>query len=58
MGEPWGKPYYRIRDYVRLCARSSTREEPVTLDGREISLPTRAKVPLGVGKPLKSRSCT
>jgi F420-dependent oxidoreductase-like protein len=53
-GEPWGKPYYRIRDYVAIMRKIFAREAPVTHDGREISLPYKGEGSMGVGKPLKS----
>jgi F420-dependent oxidoreductase-like protein len=53
-GEPWGKPYYRIRDYVAIMRKIFAREEPVIHDGREISLPYKGEGAMGVGKPLKS----
>jgi F420-dependent oxidoreductase-like protein len=53
-GEPWGKPYYRIRDYVAIMRKIFVREEPVTHAGREISLPFTGEGAMGVGKPLRS----
>lgn len=53
-GQPWGKPYYRIKDYVTIMKKIWAREEPVTHDGREISLPYTGPGAMGVGKPLKS----
>jgi F420-dependent oxidoreductase-like protein len=53
-GEPWGRPYYRIRDYVTIMRKIFAREEPVTHSGREISLPYTGEGAMGVGKPLKS----
>lgn len=53
-GQPWGKPYYRIKDYVQIMKKIWAREEPVTHDGKEISLPYTGEGALGVGKPLKS----
>jgi F420-dependent oxidoreductase-like protein len=53
-GEPWGKPYYRIRDYVAIMRKIFAREQPVTHNGREISLPYMGEGAMGVGKPLKS----
>jgi F420-dependent oxidoreductase-like protein len=53
-GQPWGRPYYRLRDYVAIMRRIFAREEPVTHDGREISLPYTGEGAMGVGKPLKS----
>ena len=53
-GQPWGKPYYRIKDYVTIMKKIWAREQPVTHDGREISLPFTGDGSLGIGKPLKS----
>src|ERR671927_1912760 len=53
-GQPWGKPYYRVKDYVAIMRKIFKREEPVTHEGREISLPYKGEGALGVGKPLKS----
>jgi F420-dependent oxidoreductase-like protein len=53
-GEPWGRPYYRLRDYVAIMRKIFKREAPVTHDGREISLPYTGEGAAGVGKPLKS----
>ena len=53
-GEPWGKPYWRIRDYVTIMRKIFAREAPVTHDGREIALPYTGPGSLGIGKPLKS----
>ncbi len=53
-GQPWGKPYYRIKDYVAIMKKIWAREEPVTHAGKEISLPYTGPGAMGVGKPLKS----
>ena len=53
-GQPWGRPYYRIKDYVTIMKKIWAREEPVTHDGKEISLPFKGEGSLGIGKPLKS----
>ena len=53
-GQPWGKPYYRIKDYVEIMRKVFRREAPVTHEGREISLPYTGPGAMGVGKPLKS----
>ncbi len=53
-GQPWGRPYWRIRDYVSIMRKVFAREEPVTHDGKEISLPFTGEGALGIGKPLKS----
>jgi F420-dependent oxidoreductase-like protein len=55
-GEPWGSPYYRLRDYMQIMLKIFAREAPVTHDGREISLPYAkdAKGSSGLGKPLMS----
>ena len=36
-GEPWGKPYYRMKDYVAIMRKIFRREGPVTHDGKEYS---------------------
>ena len=53
-GQPWGKPYYRLRDYVQIMRKVLAREEPVTHQGREISLPYTGEGSIGLAKPLKS----
>jgi F420-dependent oxidoreductase-like protein len=53
-GQPWGKPYWRLRDYISIIRKISAREAPVTHDGREISLPYTGEGALGIGKPLMS----
>ncbi|PPQ28331.1 LLM class F420-dependent oxidoreductase [Rhodopila globiformis] len=53
-GQPWGRPYYRLKDTVAIMRKIFRREEPVTHDGKEISLPYHGEGAAGVGKPLKS----
>jgi F420-dependent oxidoreductase-like protein len=53
-GQPWGKPYWRIRDYVAIMRKVFERKDPVAHSGREISLPYTGPGALGVGKPLTS----
>ena len=53
-GQPWGKPYWRVRDYVTIMRKVFKREAPVSHDGREIALPYTGPGALGIGKPLKS----
>lgn len=53
-GQPWGRPYYRIKDYVQIMKKIWRREEPVTHDGKEIALPYTGEGAMGIGKPLKS----
>jgi F420-dependent oxidoreductase-like protein len=53
-GQAWGRPYWRIRDYVSIMRKIFEREAPVTHEGKEISLPYRGEGALGIGKPLKS----
>ena len=52
-GQPWGRPYYRMKDYVAII-RKTLRREIVQHEGREISLPFAGEGALGIGKPLKS----
>jgi len=52
-GQPWGKPYYRTKDYVSIIRKTLAREI-VSHEGREISLPYNGEGSLGIGKPLKS----
>ena len=53
-GEPWGKPYWRLRDYIQIMRKVNLREDPVTHDGREYQLPFTGEGALGIGKPLMS----
>jgi F420-dependent oxidoreductase-like protein len=53
-GQPWGRPYYRIRDYATIMRKIFKREEPVSHDGKEIALPYTGPGAMGIGKPLKS----
>jgi F420-dependent oxidoreductase-like protein len=53
-GQPWGRPYYRIKDYVAIMRKIFRRDEPVSHDGKEISLPYTGDGAANVGKPLKS----
>ena len=49
-GQPWGRPYYRMRDYVAIMRKIFAREAPVTHDGREISLPYTGPGAAGLGQ--------
>jgi F420-dependent oxidoreductase-like protein len=53
-GQPWGAPYWRLRDYVQIMRKIFRREGPVSHEGREISLPYTGEGALGLGKPLRS----
>jgi len=53
-GQPWGRPYYRMKDYVAIMRKIFAREEPVTHEGKEISLPYVGPGSAGLAKPLKS----
>src|SRR4030095_13425513 len=49
-GQPWGKPYYRMKDYVAIMRKIFRREGPVTHDGKEYALPYTGPGALRVGK--------
>ena len=53
-GQPWGRPYYRLKDYITIMRKIFAREEPVTHAGREIALPYTGPGSAGLAKPLKS----
>lgn len=55
-GEPWGRPYYRLKDYIEIMQKIFERRGPVSHQGREIELPypKDAKGSSGLGKPLMS----
>jgi len=53
-GEPWGKPYWRLRDYIQIMKKIFARDEPVSHDGREYQLPYHGEGTIGLGKPLMS----
>src|SRR5918999_4203984 len=51
-GQPWGKPYWRLRDYVQIMRKIFEREGPVVHEGREISLPYKGDGSAGMTKTL------
>jgi F420-dependent oxidoreductase-like protein len=53
-GQPWGSPYYRLKDYVQIMRKVFKREAPVEHDGKQIQLPYHGEGTLGIGKPLRS----
>jgi F420-dependent oxidoreductase-like protein len=53
-GQPWGRPYWRLRDYIQIMRKINRRQGPVRHEGREISLPYTGEGSAGLGKPLMS----
>ncbi len=53
-GRPWGKPNPMLRDYVAIMRKVLRREEPVSHDGDQITLPYTGEGSIGQGKALKS----
>jgi F420-dependent oxidoreductase-like protein len=53
-GQPWGRPYYRLKDYAEIMRKIWRREAPVSHDGKEIRLPYDGPGSAGMGKPLRS----
>ena len=53
-GQPWGRPYHRVKDYVAIIRKILRREAPVTHAGSEIALPYTGAGAAGLAKPLKS----
>ncbi len=55
-GQPWGTPYWRVRDYVEIMRKIFRRAGPVSHEGREIAPPYTGEGATGLGKPLRSRA--
>ncbi|MEE9415920.1 MAG: LLM class F420-dependent oxidoreductase [Acidimicrobiales bacterium] len=53
-GRPWGKPNAMLRDYVEIMRKVFRREEPLSHEGSQISLPYTGPGSIGQGKALKS----
>src|SRR5262245_16474955 len=53
-GQPWGRPHWRLHDYVAIMRKIFERKGPVSHEGQEISLPYTGPGATGLGKPLTS----
>ena len=53
-GQPWGRPYYWLKDYTEIMRKVWRREAGLVHDGKQIRLPTEAEGSMGIGKPLRS----
>jgi F420-dependent oxidoreductase-like protein len=53
-GQPWGRPYSWLKDYVAIMRKVWRRQAGLVHHGRQITLPYVGDGALGVGKPLKS----
>ena len=53
-GQPWGKPYWRLRDYIQIMRKIFERQAPVSHQGTEYQLPFTGDGATGLGKPLTS----
>ncbi|OLO25792.1 LLM class F420-dependent oxidoreductase [Streptomyces sp. MNU77] len=51
-GAPFARPLERMREYVEIIRRISARDEPVSFEGRQLTLPYPGGT--GLGKPLRS----
>jgi len=51
-GAPFRRPLERMREYVGIIRRISAREQPLTFEGRQFTLPYPGGT--GLGKPLRS----
>jgi F420-dependent oxidoreductase-like protein len=52
-GQPFERPVGRTREYVEIMRMILARQEPVSYEGRDYTLPYRGDRGLGLGKPLK-----
>ena len=40
-GQPWGRPYYRLKDYVTIMRKIFKREGPVSTRAARLACPIR-----------------
>ena len=53
LGQPWGKPLVRTREYVDIVRAVLRREAPLEHHGEHYDIPYTGHGATGLGKPLK-----